>query len=100
MNKKDASNINLQVYDGYGHTHSLHLFGNVYTGRAARERKYTQNIFRNIYRLISMFFVKPVAGAKVRLHWFGKVLETVTEKDGFFKFEWVSEVHLAAGWHQ
>jgi phosphatidate phosphatase APP1 len=100
MNKKGAPNINLQVYDGYGHTHSLHLYGNVYTGRAARERKYTENIFYNIYRLISLFLVKPVAGAQLRLHWYGSVVEAQTEKDGFFKFDWVSEVHLPAGWHE
>ena len=100
MNKKDASNINLQVYDGYGHTHSLHLFGNVYKGRPARERKYTKNIFYNIYRLIVLFFVRPVANAQVRLHWFGDVMEAETGKDGFFRFEWSSKEHLPAGWHE
>jgi phosphatidate phosphatase APP1 len=100
MNKKGASNFNLQVYDGYGHTHSLHLYGNVYKGRPARERKYTTNIFSNIYRLVRLFFIKPVGGAKVRLNWYGSTLETATEKDGFFKFEWVSAVHLPAGWHE
>ncbi len=100
MNKKDAPNVNLQVYDGYGHTHSLHLYGNVYTGRAARERKYTQNIFYNIFRLISLFFIKPVAGAKLKLNWYGESLDTQTEKDGFFKFDWESKKHLPAGWHE
>lgn len=100
MNKKDASNINIQVYDGYGHTDSLHLYGSVYTGRPARERKYTKNVFYNIYRLIVLFFIKPVPAAKVRLHWYGAELDTTTEKDGFFKFEWTSQVHLPAGWHE
>ncbi|RYY43767.1 MAG: DUF2183 domain-containing protein [Chitinophagaceae bacterium] len=100
LNKSNAHNAVLQVYDGYGHTENLTLFGNVYKGRPARERKYTKNIFSNIRRLIQLFFVKPVAKARVVLQWQHMKLETLTEKDGFFKFEWQSPEHLEAGWHE
>lgn len=99
LNKKNAHNVCLQVYDGYGHTHNLTIFGNVYKGKPARERKYTKNILSNISRLIQLFFIKPVARAKVLLQWQDITLETFTEKDGFFKFEWQSPHHLEAGWH-
>ena len=99
LNKTNAHNICLQVYEGYGHTHNLTIFGNVYRGRPARERKYTKNIFANMRRLVQLFFIKPIAKAKVVLQWQDLKLETLTEKDGFFKFEWVSPQHLPAGWH-
>lgn len=99
LHKTSAYNICLQVYDGYGHTESLVIFGHVYKGKPAGERKYTTNIFANIRRLIRLFFIKPIPRAKVVLEWPGITLETLTEKDGFFKFEWESPQHLAAGWH-
>ncbi|RYY68706.1 MAG: DUF2183 domain-containing protein [Chitinophagaceae bacterium] len=100
LNKSNAHNAVLQVYDGYGHTENLTLFGNVYKGKPARERKYTKNIFSNIRRLIQLFFVKPVARARVVFFWQDLKLETETEKDGFFKFDWASPEHLEAGWHE
>ncbi len=99
LHKRSAYNICLQVYDGYGHTHNLVLFGHVYKGKPAGEREYTKNIFANIRRLIRLFFIKPIPRAKVVLEWPGITLETVTEKDGFFKFEWESPQELHAGWH-
>jgi hypothetical protein len=99
LHKTSAHNICLQVYDGYGHTHNLVTFGHVYIGKPAGERKYTTNIFANIRRLIRLFFIKPIPRAKVVLEWQGMTLETLTETDGFFKFEWESPQELAAGWH-
>lgn len=99
LNKTNAHNVCLQVYEGYGHTESLIIYGHVYMGKPARERKYTKNIWSNITGLIRLFFVKPVEGAKLVLQWKGSSIETFTEKDGFFKFEWRSVEHLEAGWH-
>ena len=100
LNKSNAHNVNLQVYEGYGHTHNLIIYGHAYKGRPARERKYTKNTWENFKRLIQLFFVKPVANARVELLWQNILLETTTEKDGFFKFEWQSPQHLEAGWHE
>lgn len=100
FNKTNAHNVCLQVYEGYGHTESLIIYGHVYKGRAARERKYTKNGFQNFRRLIQLFFIKPVPAATVTLVWQDMVIETTTEKDGFFKFEWRSPEHLEAGWHE
>jgi len=55
--------------------------------------------FRNSLRLIGLFRVDPVAGANVVLHWKGRTYETVTEDDGFIKFEWEQDGDLPAGRH-
>lgn len=36
---------------------------------------------------------------KVKMEWYGQLLHTETESDGFIKFEWKSIEHLKAGWH-
>ena len=100
LNKTNAHNVCLQVYEGYGHSESLIIYGHVYKGKPARERKYTKNVWQNFSRLIKLFFIKPVPAANVQLVWQDTVMETTTEKDGFFKFEWRSPQHLEAGWHE
>jgi len=99
LHKTSAYSICLQPYDGYGHTHNLSIFGHVYKGKPAGERKYTENMFANVRRLIRLFFIKPLPHVKVVLESEGITLETLTEKDGFFKFQWESPEHLPAGWH-
>ncbi|MEO6722172.1 MAG: App1 family protein [Ferruginibacter sp.] len=88
----------VKVYHGYGHMHDLVVYGHVLKQTAA-ERKYTNNILSNIIHLLRLFFIKPLAGMKVRLHWRNQVCNSVTEHDGFFKFEWASENDVPAGWH-
>jgi phosphatidate phosphatase APP1 len=93
-----TSPTTVKVYHGYGHMHDLLVYGHVLKGNAIG-RKYTNNILSNIIHLLRLFFVKPLPGVKVRLHWRNQVFDNVTEYDGFFKFEWVSDEPVAAGWH-
>ncbi len=95
----DSDNITVKIYHGYGHTHDLVLYGHVLQGHASLRKKYTNNILHNIIHLVKIFMVKPVPGRTVRLVWGQQRIETITAKDGFFKFEWKSEEHIAAGWH-
>ncbi len=92
-------NANIQIYHGYGHMHDLVLYGHVLKGKPKQRGQLTRNIFANIAGLIRLFMVKPLAGVTVRLQWNDQVLETSTGHDGFFKFEWVSDVSVPAGWH-
>jgi phosphatidate phosphatase APP1 len=46
-----------------------------------------------------LFMVKPLAGVNLQLRWEGQVFRTVSEIDGFFKFEWSVNRHLPPGWH-
>jgi phosphatidate phosphatase APP1 len=89
----------VKVYHGFGHKHALTVYGHVYINRFARERKYSNNILANIIHLVRLFCIRPVAGAKLQLHWQKQVLETTTEDDGLYKFEWQSEEDVPAGWH-
>lgn len=91
--------VTVKVYHGYGHTHDLVVYGHVFSGSPAVQRQFTNNMLVNIIHLLRLFFVKPLPRVNLRLNWQGRVLETRTEDDGFFKFEWQSPVELAAGWH-
>jgi phosphatidate phosphatase APP1 len=62
--------------------------------------RYTNNAIENIIHLLRLFQVKPIGGVTVSMVWAGQHLQSVSEKDGFFKFEWKSETHVTAGWHQ
>jgi phosphatidate phosphatase APP1 len=43
--------------------------------------------------------VKPRAGFMLELHWREQIFSTISQSDGFFKFEWQSNTELTAGWH-
>ncbi|AXY78701.1 DUF2183 domain-containing protein [Paraflavitalea soli] len=91
--------INVKVYHGYGHTHNLVLYGHVFKNKAVVQKQYTTRVFTNIIHLLRLFFVKPLLRVKVRLYWQDESFETLTEDDGFFKFEWQSGQEITAGWH-
>src|SRR5829696_6339962 len=93
------SKTHVNIYHGYGHTNDLVVYGHVLKSMPqAMRHDFTQPV-KNIIQLLRLFFVQPLAGARVRLTWQSKVLETTTENDGLFRFEWMSEEHVAAGWH-
>jgi phosphatidate phosphatase APP1 len=89
----------VKVYHGYGHTHDLIVFGHVFQKLPRKRTRYSNNIFTNALHLLQLFFVKPLAGVRVRLTWYDQLLESKTEKDGFFKFEWKATHEVFAGWH-
>jgi len=101
MNKVvDHKTAAVKVYHGYGHQHDLIVFGHVFKRLPAERHRYSNNILANIWYLLKLFFIKPLAGMRVQLVWRNGLLEAVTEKDGFFKFEWQSEEEVLAGWHE
>ncbi len=89
----------VKVYHGYGHKHDLIVYGHVFQNKAVPRRRYTNNILSNILHLLRIFFVSPAPGVKVQLEWEGKVIEGISEADGFFKLEWASTVSVPAGTH-
>lgn len=88
----------VKVYHGYGHTGNLFLYGHVLKYHAATKQNYTRNIFSNIINIIKLFFISPLPQAKLRLQWGNQRCYTITESDGFFKFEWKSDQEVMAGW--
>lgn len=97
MNTK--AKVIVKTYNGYGHMHNMVVYGHVLKEKPFPLRKYTNNILSNIRHLVSLFFVKPVGGVKLQLRWNNQLIETESEKDGFFKFEWSSAASVPAGWH-
>jgi phosphatidate phosphatase APP1 len=91
--------VTVRVYHGYGHTHNLIVFGHVLTRKPKTRHNYTNNVFSNTIYLFRLFLVKPIEAAHVRLYWRDQTLDSRTETDGFFKFEWKSDTEVDAGWH-
>lgn len=89
----------VKVYHGFGHKHSLTVYGHVFENKFPNKRKYNNNILSNIIYLVRLFLIKPIAGAEVQLLWRNQLFKGITEKDGFYKFEWKSDDEVEAGWH-
>jgi len=91
--------MEVKGYHGYGHTHNLVVYGHVFADKPPVRTSYTNNIFSNIFQLLKLFFVKPLAGVPVRMFWQDQLITGLTEPDGFFKLEWKASHEVAAGWH-
>ncbi len=100
MPSHNSSNLFVKIYHGYGHAHNLILFGHVFRQKPNTSNSYTNGVLPNILRLLRLFFVSPVPGAKLRLNWNNEPVYTTAESDGFFKFEWQAKDGIKAGWHQ
>jgi len=89
----------IKVYQGYGHTHNLIIYGHVLKRQPAANTHYSNNLLVNILYLLKLFFVKPFPQTRVRLQWGSQQLTGITDEEGFIKFEWASDVELSYGWH-
>ena len=78
----------IKVYNGYGNSEKLIIFGHALRFSPLPRKKYRRNIFANTYGLLRLFMVKPLIGSRIRLVWENATYETNTADDGFFKFEW------------
>ena len=97
--KSKNQNTVVKVYHGYGHAKDLVLYGHVLQEKSLLQKTYTDNAFINFINLVRLFFIRPVPNVKVRLNWNEHFFFTNTESDGFFKFEWQSDIEILAGWH-
>ena len=93
------NHCHIRVYHGYGHKDNLLIYGHVLGGKQKVQTHFSNNIIRNIFQLIGLFFIKPIAKVSVTLNWRNQQYETVTTADGFFKFEWKSDTAIDPGWH-
>ena len=89
----------VRVYNGYGNKEHLIVFGHVLSLSPIPRKKFSGNIFTNAFALLRLFLVRPRPGVRVQLEWNGAVFDTVTDTDGFFRFEWKPQVSLPPGWH-
>ncbi|MEO6406571.1 MAG: phosphatase domain-containing protein [Ferruginibacter sp.] len=78
----------IKLYRGYGNGKECHIFGHVLSFGPLPRKKYRNIFLINTLAVLRLFMVRPVANATVQLQWEGKLMHTLTEADGFFKFEW------------
>ncbi|RYY99883.1 MAG: DUF2183 domain-containing protein [Chitinophagaceae bacterium] len=90
----------IKVYHGYGHASQLVLYGHVFRQSALPRKRYRQSVLNNTWALLRLFMVKPLPNVRLRTQWQGQVLETVADRDGFYKFEWQDIPPLEQGWHE
>lgn len=89
----------IKIYNGYGHTHNLHVYGHVFKKAPVEQKRFSTRVFTNMLYLLRLFFVKPVPGVHLSLQEQDQQIDGKTESDGFFAFEWDSSHHIKAGWH-
>jgi phosphatidate phosphatase APP1 len=92
--------LTIKLYHGYGYEQKLFIQGHVLALSAMPRKKYRNKLLVNLFSLIRLFIVKPVAGAHVQLRWDEKIIKAETDADGFFKFEWTSAKNPGFGWHE
>lgn len=90
----------VKVYDGYGHSENLIVYGHVLEKQPRVTFNYAKNgLLQNIWQLFRLFRVKPLPYVSVKLMFESQYVEAITASDGFFKIEWSPIQHLVAGWH-
>jgi len=94
------NSVSIKLYHGYGHTHNLVIYGNVFKFKARTTQNYSNNLFVNIAYLLKLFIIKPYPAVQVRLTFYDQIITQIAEYDGFFKFEWEALRELATGWHE
>ncbi len=87
----------LKLYNGFGNENSCVIYGHALSLSPLPRRNYRHFFLINSIALLRMFMVKPMKAATVKLLWEDTEYETVTESDGFFKFEWKPRNPLPAG---
>ncbi|MEO7264223.1 MAG: phosphatase domain-containing protein [Ferruginibacter sp.] len=87
----------IKLYTGFGNANECHIYGHVLSLGPLPRKKYRNIFLYNTLAVLRLFMVRPVANAEVQLEWEGINLITVTEADGFFKFEWKPAIPLGPG---
>lgn len=89
----------VKLYNGYGNKTHCFLYGHVLSFGPLPRKNFRNNFLINALALLRLFMVKPRAGETLQFIWEGKIYETVSGDDGFFKFEWQPSQMLNAGFH-
>ncbi|SFW74203.1 App1 family protein [Chitinophaga sancti] len=87
----------IRVYNGFGGAEYLEIYGHVLAIGPRPVTRYSRFFLVNMFALLRLFWVKPLAGIKVMLEWEGMPVTAITEKDGFFHLQWQPVAMPAAG---
>jgi len=94
------SSPSLKLYNGFGNSTHCFIYGHALSISPIERKRFHNNFITNTLALLRLFMVKPMQGARVELEWEGQTYQTITEKDGFFKFEWEPASQLKPGLHK
>ncbi|MDB5202586.1 MAG: hypothetical protein JWQ27_1995 [Ferruginibacter sp.] len=94
---KLSDSPSVKLYNGFGNDKNCLIYGHALSVSPLGRKKYRNNFLYNTLAVLRLFIVNPIKAATLQLEWEGKVYETVSEADGFFKFEWQPEVALTPG---
>lgn len=89
----------VRVYNGYGDEDLLLVYGHLLRQSPLPKRKFKKNFWSNSMSLLRLFMIEPYKNVKLQMQWGDIRLETQTDDDGFFKFEWKSPQVPNAGWY-
>ncbi|OMP76687.1 App1 family protein [[Flexibacter] sp. ATCC 35208] len=87
----------IRVYNGFGGAEYLEIFGHVLALGPRPVTRYSRFFLVNMFALLRLFWVRPMAGIKVMLEWDGIAVTAITEKDGFFHLQWQPARMVEAG---
>lgn len=91
------STPHIRVYNGFGGAEYLEIYGHVLGIGPRPVTRYSRFFLVNMFALLRLFWVKPLAGIRVKLEWEGVPVTATTEKDGFFHLQWRPVTMPAAG---
>lgn len=87
----------LRLYRGFSNGSKCFIYGHALSLSPLPRKKYRRFFIINSIALLRLFMVKTKQGAKIILFWNDREYETVTEKDGFFRFEWDCDPAILPG---
>jgi phosphatidate phosphatase APP1 len=90
----------VKVYHGFGNDTTLTVFGHVFHFSPVPRKHYSKNFLTNTFALLRLFMVRPYKRAHLKMQWNDQWIYTQSEKDGFFRFEWIINAPLQPGWHE
>ena len=101
LNKLHITSVpKVKVYNGYGDEDMLLVMGHVLKQSPLPKTRFKKNLLSNSMSLLRLFIVEPYKSVSIKMVWADEILETTTDKDGFFKFEWKSQKNMNPGWHE
>jgi phosphatidate phosphatase APP1 len=89
----------VKVYNGYGSSEKIIVFGHVLKLSPMMRKTYRQNWIINTFSMLRLFMVEPYKNANLSMEWEGVTSYTQSQDDGFFRFEFLASKELKAGWH-
>jgi phosphatidate phosphatase APP1 len=89
----------VKVYHGFGSDEGIKLYGHVFAVSPFKQEKFRRSFWYNSISLFRLFMIRPIRGATVEIDWYGQKINTQSQDDGFFHFEWQPSALLNEGWH-